>query len=45
MSIDTNRSFARCKRFEPKVECYQVCPDVNDRGVLRFSSASWRTSC
>jgi len=43
--IDSRSSFKSCKKFEAKVECYKVCPSVNDDGEVRESSASWRSSC
>jgi len=41
--IDWNSSFGKCKRFERRVDCYRLCPDVNDEGEAREPSANWRT--
>jgi hypothetical protein len=39
--IDKKSDFARCKRFEAKLKCYSLCPDVNDDSEYREGSASW----
>lgn len=39
--ISKNSDFAKCKRFEPKLRCYTLCPDVNDEGEYREGSARW----
>jgi hypothetical protein len=43
--IDTKRDFEKCKRFEAQVDCYRLCPDVNEDGEFREVSVSWRRSC
>ncbi len=36
---------AKCKRVEARVDCFKVCPDVDDDGKYRESSPSWRERC
>jgi hypothetical protein len=43
--IDNRRDFARCKRFEVRVDCYKQCPEVSDDNHYRESSPNWRESC
>ena len=44
--IDRNPSFARCKQFEARVDCYRLCPEIDaDTNEMRSTYASWRTSC
>jgi hypothetical protein len=38
-------SVSKCKKVETRVDCYKVCPDVDDDGKYRESSASWRERC
>jgi hypothetical protein len=40
-----NSAVAKCKRVETRVDCYKLCPDVDDNGKFRESSASWRERC
>jgi hypothetical protein len=39
--ISKRSDFAKCKRFEPKLRCYTLCPEVNDEGEYRETSARW----
>jgi hypothetical protein len=43
--IDSNSDFARCKRFEGRVDCYHLCPDIDEDGKFRRESPSWREGC
>ncbi len=39
-------SVSKCKKVETRVDCFKVCPDVDDDGKeYRESSASWRERC
>lgn len=38
-------SFARCKKFEPRVDCFKQCPEIGDDLRLREVSPSWREGC
>lgn len=38
-------SFASCKQFETRVDCYKLMPEVDNDGNYRDVSASWRTGC
>ena len=38
-------SVAKCKRVEVRVDCFKVCPDIDDDGKYRESSPSWRERC
>jgi hypothetical protein len=33
--------FAKCKRWERRLKCYTLCPEVNDEGEYREGSVSW----
>lgn len=37
--IDAKSDFAKCKRFEERVDCYKLCPDVNEDNEFREVSA------
>jgi hypothetical protein len=37
--------FARCKRFEPRVDCFKQCPEIGDDLRVREVSPSWREGC
>jgi len=39
-----NSRFASCKRFQRRLMCYTLCPQVDDEGDYREGSVSW-TSC
>jgi hypothetical protein len=43
--VDSNSDFARCKQFEARVDCYHLCPDVDEDGKFRHESPSWREGC
>jgi hypothetical protein len=43
--INKDSDFAKCKRFEGRVDCYKLCPDVNEDGTIREQNASWRSDC
>jgi hypothetical protein len=42
---DRDRDFARCKRFEPRVDCFKQCPGIDDDLRVREASPSWREGC
>ena len=39
--ISKRSDFGKCKRFEPRLKCYTLCPEVNDEGEYREGSARW----
>lgn len=43
--IDTRSDFAKCKSFEGRVDCYKLCPEVNDDNEFREVSAYWSKDC
>jgi hypothetical protein len=43
--IDADRDFGRCKRFEPRVDCFKQCPEIGDDLRLREESPRWRERC
>jgi hypothetical protein len=43
--IRQRSDFANCKRFEPRVDCYKLCPNINDDNEFQSTRADWSTSC
>lgn len=43
--IDKDSDFKGCKAFVGQVDCYKLCPDVNEDGTIREQNASWRSDC
>ena len=44
--VERKSDFARCTRFEARVDCYRLCPEIDtDTNEMRSTYASWRTSC
>jgi hypothetical protein len=43
--ISSHSDFAKCKRFEVRVDCYKQCPEIDSDNRLRESSPSWREGC
>lgn len=43
--IDRKSDFAKCKHFEARVDCYKLCPEVDDDNRFRESSPNWRQDC
>ena len=43
--ISSRSDFAKCKRFEVRVDCYKQCPEIDSDNRLRESSPSWREGC
>jgi hypothetical protein len=43
--ISSRSDFARCKRFETRVDCYKQCPEIDSDNRVRESSPSWREGC
>lgn len=42
-----NSSFKGCtgKKFSQRVDCYKLCPDIDDEGNFKSVSANWRSGC
>jgi len=39
-------SFTTCPpKFDTRVDCYKLCPEIDEDGNFRSVSASWRTGC
>ena len=44
--VDKNPDFAKCEKFEYRVDCYKLCPDIDpDSNEMKSTSVSWRTDC
>jgi hypothetical protein len=43
--INTRSDFAKCKKFELQVDCYKLCPDINDDNEFREVRADWKRDC
>ena len=43
--IDKNSDFAKCESFEGRVDCYKLCPSIDDEGNVREQNADWRKDC
>lgn len=44
--IDKNSSFEKCEKYDYRVDCYTLCPDIEaETNEMRSVSASWRTGC
>lgn len=39
--INKRSDFGKCKRFEPRLRCYTLCPEINEEGEFREVSARW----
>lgn len=37
--------FSACQTFETRVDCYRLCPQVDEYGNFSNSAAEWRTGC
>jgi hypothetical protein len=40
-----NSGFATCKSFETRVDCYKLCPAIDDDGNFKSVSTEWSTNC
>ena len=43
--IDIKSDFAKCKTFEAQVDCYKLCPDINDDNEFQETRADWKRDC
>jgi hypothetical protein len=43
--VKKDGDFAKCTRFERRVDCYKLCPDIDDDGEFRAASPRWREDC
>lgn len=43
--IDRKSDFAKCKSFEGRIDCYKLCPEINDEGEFREVRADWKRDC
>jgi hypothetical protein len=43
--VKKDGDFAKCTEFKPRVDCYKLCPDIDDDGELRAASPRWREGC
>ncbi|MBX3155201.1 MAG: hypothetical protein KF773_04315 [Deltaproteobacteria bacterium] len=44
-SSSLNSSLSKCKRVESRVDCFKLCPDIDDDNRVRDTSARWRERC
>jgi hypothetical protein len=43
--IGKDSDLAKCKRFEGRIDCYKLCPDVSEDGTYREARADWKKDC
>lgn len=43
--IDTKSDFSKCKSFEFRVDCYTLCPDINEDNEFRDARVDWQKDC
>ncbi len=43
--IKKDSDFAKCNRFEIQINCYTLCPDIDDDGEFRSAAPRWRERC
>jgi hypothetical protein len=43
--VKKDSDFAKCTRFETQIDCYTLCPDINDNGEFRSAAPRWRERC
>jgi hypothetical protein len=43
--VKKDGDFAKCTKFERRVDCYKLCPDIDDAGEFRAISPQWRGDC
>jgi hypothetical protein len=43
--IDKKGDFAKCKNFEGRVDCYKLCPDINEDNEFREIRVDWKKDC
>lgn len=43
--IRSRSDFAKCKTFRPQVDCYTLCPTINEDGEFREARADWKRDC
>ena len=37
--------FAKCKRFEGRIDCYTLCPVLGEKGEYREANPDWKKDC
>ena len=43
--VGIDSDFAKCKKFTPRVDCYTLCPSIDDDGEFRAVSVDWDEDC
>jgi hypothetical protein len=43
--INKKSDFAKCKRFEGRIDCYTLCPVLNEKGEYREANPDWKKDC
>ena len=44
--IEKSSDFKKCEKFDYRVDCYKLCPDIDaDTNEMKSTSLSWRTGC
>jgi hypothetical protein len=43
--VKKDGDFARCTTFKPRVDCYKLCPDIDQDGEFRATAPRWREDC
>lgn len=38
-------AFSSCKSFKYRVDCYTLCPEIDENGEFQKAAASWRKKC
>jgi hypothetical protein len=43
--VKKDGDFAKCTTFDTRVDCYKLCPDIDQHGEFRATSPRWREGC
>jgi len=43
---DKNSDFGKCEKFDFRIDCYKLCPDIeSETNEMKSTYVSWRTNC
>jgi len=43
--IGIDSDFGRCRQWEFRIDCYKLCPKIDEEGEFREIRADWRNNC
>jgi hypothetical protein len=43
--VNIKSDFEKCKQFTYRVDCYRLCPKIDENGDLQEAHREWKRDC